>query len=309
MNESRKKKLAMLTRSIARGDFAAASDLLRAQGRGQQDIGYKRYEPENPVRLEEACVGAETHVRMPMGLSRYWLIRRALDEVSPEGAEISRQYAAVVRGARQSFDELKAGEALCHVANAQPEDLLFMDVESCGFSGAIIFLVGMMQYRDGQFHFEQYLARNYAEEPAILKAFCDRFAESKILVTYNGKAFDLTMIRDRSVFHGFELPRHNRPHLDLLMEARRLWKGRLPNCKLQTLEKYLCGRNRVGDIPGCAIADAYHKFVDTADARQVRDIVHHNLLDLLTMGQLVSMFLTNYEPADLPDMGGHKREE
>ena len=174
---------------------------------------------------------------------------------------------------------------------------MFMDVESCGFSGAVIFLVGMMYYRNDDLHFEQYLARNYAEEAAILTAFIDRVASARVLVTFNGKAFDMNMIRERAIFHGLKMPPEG-PHLDLLTEARKRWRGRLPNCKLQTLERHLFKRNRVGDIPGWAIADAYHKFVDTADARQVRDIVHHNLLDLLTMAQLVSVILTGEDPMD-----------
>ncbi len=295
--ESRRKKLEILRRSIVKGDFNTASDLLRAQGRSEKDIGYKRYEPENPIPLEEACAGVETHVSMPLGVSRYWLIRRPLSKVAPDLLAIARDYAAVMRGARQQFDELAATEALCHAANGKPEDLLFMDVESCGFSGCTIFLVGMMYFEGEEFHFEQYLARNYAEEAAILRAYAERYAKSRLLVTYNGKAFDMNMIRERCIFHGFKLPNVDVPHLDLLMEARKRWRGRWANCKLQTLEQNLCGRNRVGDIPGWAIADAYHKFVDTRDARQVRDIVHHNLLDLLTMGQLVHIILSSQEPA------------
>jgi hypothetical protein len=148
-----------------------------------------------------------------------------------------------------------------------------------------------MSYAETELVIDQYLARNYAEEEAILQAFADRYAQAGILVTFNGKAFDMNLIRERAAFHGVALPRHEPPHLDLLVEARRLWKGRLPNCRLQTLERHLCGRNRMGDIPGWAIPDAYHRFVQTGDARVLRDILHHNLLDLLTMAQLLCMAL------------------
>jgi len=287
----------MLTRSLARRDMKEAQEALRAADAIDPAIGYRRYEPENPLALEEACAGIEKRIRMPMGTSRFWLINRSLSEVSPQSRPVAVEYASVMRGARQRFDELDATDGLCHVANGKPEDLLFMDVESCGFSGAVIFLVGVMFFRDDDLHFEQYLARNYAEEAAVLRAFIDRIKRSRVLVTFNGKAFDMNMIRERAIFHGLE-PAGKCPHLDLLTEARRRWRGRLPNCKLQTLERCLFNRNRVGDIPGWAIADAYHKFVDTADARQVKDIVHHNLLDLLTMAQLVSLILTGNDPVD-----------
>ena len=104
------------------------------------------------------------------------------------------------------------------------------------------------------------------------------------------------MIRDRCAFHRLEIDDARVPHLDLLYESRRRWKGKLPNCRLQTLETHLCGRRRYGDIPGWAIPDAYHRFVDTGDARQVRDILHHNLLDLLTMAQVLTIVLTGEDP-------------
>ncbi|NLW87092.1 MAG: hypothetical protein GXY38_09490 [Planctomycetes bacterium] len=295
-SDSRRKKLQMLTRSLARKDIKAAQEAICADQIDPR-IGYRRYEPENPLSLAHACAGEERTVGMPMGTSRFWLINRTLEQVSPASRQVALQFAGVMRGARQRVDELEASVGLCHAADGGPEDLLFMDVESCGFSGAVIFLVGMMYYRNDDLHFEQYLARNYAEEAAILTAFIDRVASARVLVTFNGKAFDMNMIRERAIFHGLKMPPEG-PHLDLLTEARKRWRGRLPNCKLQTLERHLFKRNRVGDIPGWAIADAYHKFVDTADARQVRDIVHHNLLDLLTMAQLVSVILTGEDPMD-----------
>ena len=115
---------------------------------------------------------------------------------------------------------------------------------------------------------------------------------ARVLVTFNGKSFDMTMIRDRSAFYGIELPNPCPPNLDLLHECRRHWRKDLPNCRLQTIEQAVCGRRRVGDIPGAAIPDAYHRYVDTGDARQLRDILHHNLLDLLTMAQILCAILT-----------------
>lgn len=85
------------------------------------------------------------------------------------------------------------------------------------------------------------------------------------------------------------------PHLDLLHDARRRWKGRLANCRLQTLETHLCRRSRSGDIPGSEIPAAYHQFVRDGEAGQLQAILHHNLLDMLTMVQLVSLLLTSCE--------------
>ena len=290
----------MLTRSIAKGDFASASRLLQGADRAGQADGRAEDRPaekRGPIPLVEACPGEEVTVEARGERARYWLIRRALAQVSPDSLEVARQYAAVMRGSRQRFDELGASAGLCLAADARPEDLLFLDIETTGLAAAGIFLIGTMAYAGDQFVFEQHFARNYAEEAGILRAFAARYGPTGLLVTFNGKAFDMNMIRERAAFHAVELPEKQPPHLDLLHESRRRWRGRVPNCRLQTLERHFCGRLRVGDIPGAAIPDAYHRFVDSGDAREVRDILHHNLLDLLTMAQILCAVLTGCEPS------------
>jgi hypothetical protein len=246
-----------------------------------------------PVPLTEVCEGTETQTQRG---GRFWLIRRRLAEFSPRLAGLPRRYAAIIGGARQRWDELSASAALCKAADGRPEDLLFMDIESCGLIPAPVFLIGMMQYAEGELHFEQYLARDYSEEPAILRAFAERLPRSPVLVTFNGKCFDMNLLRQRGAFHGVELPARLAFHLDLLHESRKRWRSSVPNFRLQTLEQYLCGRRRVGDIPGSQIAEAYHSFVRSGDARPIGTILHHNLLDLLTMGELVCHLLTGASP-------------
>ena len=47
----------------------------------------------------------------------------------------------------------------------------------------------------------------------------------------------------------------------------------------------------MGDIPGSRIPEAYHHYVQTGDTTDVRSILHHNALDLVTLLQL-SLVLT-----------------
>ena len=290
----------MLTRAIARGDIAGASRLISPAPAGASEGGDSSAAPGRlqPVPLVEACPGVEREVRTPSGLLRCYCVRRPVGEVLPDAVAAAREYDRVLRGARQRLDELEAPAALCRIADAGPEDVLFMDTETCGLSGSAVFLVGTMRCAEGGLFFEQFLARHYAEEPAILQEFAGRLEGAGALVTFNGKSFDMSLIRERSAFHRIELPRRGVWHLDLLHECRRRYRGRVPNCRLQTLERAFCGRVRAGDIPSAAIPDAYHRFVSTGDARQMRDILHHNALDLLTMAQLLCAVLTGVEPIE-----------
>lgn len=292
LSDSRRKKLELLLRSSEKVAMATAQDMLRSAAHASP--GPAGASPPAPaaLALTSACPGQELILPPSSGGGRYWLVRRTLAEIAPDCLHVARQFTAVMRGARQRFDELDASAELCKVSAMSAQDLLFLDIETCGLSGCAIFLVGVMRAQGQELVFRQFFARDYSEEPAILRAFLEELDASSALVTFNGKAFDMNMIRERAAFHGLALPDREPPHMDLLHESRKRWRGRLPNCKLQTLERFLCHRHRVGDIPGAAIPDAYHQFVKTSDARRVADILHHNLLDLLTMAELVTAVLT-----------------
>ena len=58
-----------------------------------------------------------------------------------------------------------------------------------GMAGGIA-LIGVMFWETSGFVVEQYLARNYAEEPAILDLFISACRSRKLLLTFNGKSFE-----------------------------------------------------------------------------------------------------------------------
>lgn len=190
------------------------------------------------------------------------------------------------------LDKVLRQEQFASLSGARPEDLLFMDIETTGLSsGAPLFLIGALGMKNGP-RLDLFLARDYPEERALLAAYHE-LAEGKILVTFNGKSFDWPYIEGRSRSHrlSFSQPR---AHFDLLHHARRVWKHSVPNCKLQTLELYLCGRTRVDDVPGSEIPRAYHEFVKThartgAGAHVMAPILHHNALDILTTAELLCL--------------------
>lgn len=177
----------------------------------------------------------------------------------------------------------------CDPADVAPEDVIFMDVESTGLGNSPLFLIGVMVWQRGSFEVQQYFARNYAEEAAVVSTFIDECRGRKLLVTFNGKSFDYPYIRTRAAATGlrFDIDPY---HMDMLHVCRRLWKDRLPNCKLQTLESFICKRGRVDDIPGAEIPEAYHDFVRTADGWQMLKVLKHNVLDLITMADLMTRF-------------------
>lgn len=224
----------------------------------------------------------------------YYRVRRTVRELCPALPD----EATLVPPAAQRAGELHP--ELSGLADFFPGGAVFLDLETCGFAGSSVFLIGLIYATEeptasgGRLVLDQLLARTYAEERAIFETLWSIVEQRQVLVTFNGKSFDWPTVRDRSNLHrlfaspqtGAETDLFPKTHCDLLHHARRRWKGAFPDCKLQTLERHVCRRWRRGDIPGHLIPDAYHYFVRSGDARQVRSIMHHNALDLLTLLEL-----------------------
>jgi uncharacterized protein YprB with RNaseH-like and TPR domain len=179
-------------------------------------------------------------------------------------------------------------------AACPPENLLYLDIETAGLSSSIAFLVGLMYFQNNDLVIRQYFARDYSEEQAMLYELNRFLPPFDLLVTFNGKSFDVPFLRDRMALHGLVLE-EPAEHLDLLHQARRLWRGKTPNCRLTTLERLICGRTRVGDVPGREIPGLYHDYVKSKSENLLSPVFHHNRLDLLTMAELVMKI---FEPRD-----------
>jgi uncharacterized protein YprB with RNaseH-like and TPR domain len=173
------------------------------------------------------------------------------------------------------------------------EDLLFLDIETTGLSSSVpLFLIGSLHAgkTSSGSQLELFLARTQREERAAIADFL-KLVEGKTLVSFNGKSFDWPFIEGRALRHGLKIPAP-RAHFDLLHLARSKWKTQVPNCRLQTLEYYLCGRIREGDVASSKIPDQYWEFSEIYEAsglgaHLMTPIVHHNTWDVLTMADLL----------------------
>ena len=180
-----------------------------------------------------------------------------------------------------------------------PERVCFFDIETTGLApNTYCFLSGVMLVRNGRFVVEQLLARDYGEEGAALAYLNDIFRNHSVIVSYNGATFDLPFVRTRMAVTRVGSMASNE-HLDLLYPSRRRYRETLPNCKLATIERHLRGVDRSGDIPGRYIPEAYHRFVDTGDARHMGNVLYHNRMDLLAMA-IVLNDLAGTRPAPAP---------
>ncbi len=190
----------------------------------------------------------------------------------------------------------------------------FLDVETTGLgggTGTYVFLVGLGTFEpagpaggDGSFRLRQFFMADLRGETAMLAAVAEVLAGCRALVSFNGRGFDLPLLETRLTLNRLSLPARRLPHLDLLYPARRLYRRRLPSCRLAYLEEALLGLEREDDVPGWAIPALYFDYLRRGEAEPLRAVFRHNALDILSLVTLtahLASLVGGEVPADADD--------
>lgn len=174
-------------------------------------------------------------------------------------------------------------------ALAAPEKILFLDIETTGFSprSAYVYLIGACYLKNGSWHGIQWFAEGEQEEERIIKSFFQFGEGFDTLVHFNGNQFDLPFLLGRikhlnldysfESFTGVDLYRRIVPYKHFL---------RLENCKQKTLETFL-GLNREDICSGGEMAAAYKEYQNDPFAELLDTILLHNRDDLRGMLEIL----------------------
>lgn len=174
---------------------------------------------------------------------------------------------------------------------------LFLDTETTGLSGGagtVAFLVGLGRIEDDRFVVYQYMMSNYGAEALLLEKIAPMIRDAQTLVTFNGRSFDVPLLRSRFTMCRMDDPTENKPHLDLIHPARRVWKLRLKDCSLGHIEETELGLHRDHDIPGAEVPERYFSFLKTGDMTLLDDVVDHNRQDIVSLGTLLARLAGSY---------------
>jgi uncharacterized protein YprB with RNaseH-like and TPR domain len=191
---------------------------------------------------------------------------------------------------------------------ARRESLLFLDTETTGLAmgtGTYAFLVGIGFFDPEGFRVVQFFMRDFSEEEALLEALEDASATFHQIVTYNGRVFDLELLRNRYRMAGAIPPFEDRKNLDLLFLCRRFYRDRLENCRLTTLEREVLDVHRKGDIDGALIPSLYFHFLRTGEFPEFDRILVHNVQDVVSLAYLTHLFAQSLQdPFGTADLHG-----
>ena len=181
--------------------------------------------------------------------------------------------------------------------NCNPSDLLFMDTETTGLSGGsgtLVFLLGVARIVEGYLVLRQYLLTSFSGEAALLASCSDWLSGEEMLVTYNGKSFDVPLLATRSRMTGMPDRFSGLPHLDLLHPVRRAFKSCWPNCRLAAAEERVIGFRRINDLSGAEAPAAWFEWIRQQQVKGITGVLKHNRWDLISLAALLPQMARVY---------------
>ena len=197
-------------------------------------------------------------------------------------------------------------EALACLAGEAPASARrfgFFDIETTGLgggTGTYAFLAGLGTFEEEGFRLRQYFLASVPGERAMLSLMRDDLDHCDALVTYNGRAFDVPVVTTRLTLARLPDPYARMAHFDLLHAVRRLYRHRMPGCRLADAERRLLGIERFDDIPGALIPALYFAYVRAGRAAPLRAVFRHNAHDVLSLVGLLARLAALFESDDLP---------
>jgi uncharacterized protein YprB with RNaseH-like and TPR domain len=189
-------------------------------------------------------------------------------------------------------------------------DFLFLDLETMGlFAGQPLVVAGIARLgSDNTIIVEQYVVRDFPDELALLAEVNQQVATHRVLVTYNGKSFDLPFLIGRSAYYGLKL-KPPRVHFDLLHFSRRAWGRKrglsrassrseglspLSSVSLRSIEEAILGLSRETDLPGELVPEFYYEYLRTGNAGFLKPIVDHNRQDVESLVNVFSSLVEHW---------------
>lgn len=174
-----------------------------------------------------------------------------------------------------------------YLKNFSLKDCIFFDTETTGLSrgaGNMVFLAGVGYVENSRFVVKQYFVSNPSVEFKLIETLIGLFKERKIVVSFNGKCFDIPVIKTRCVMNGIDEP--DIEQIDLFHISRFIWKDFLNSFRLSDIEKNILGFYRKGDLPGSMAPFAYRSFLLSGKTDLLEKVFVHNLHDVVSLFKL-----------------------
>ena len=196
---------------------------------------------------------------------------------------------ALMHGGWSLYPDPAAVRRLLPDASPDTAGWVALDTETSGLAGGTgtwVFVVGLARWWASELEITQFLLTRLDAERAFLEQVLGALAGAELLLSYNGKSFDLPLLAARLRLARLQDPMTGVVHLDLLHPVRRAFAGRWPDCRLATVEQRLLERSRGQDLPGAEAPAAWLDWLRRGDGRRLDAVLAHNRVDLLSVAAL-----------------------
>jgi hypothetical protein len=185
---------------------------------------------------------------------------------------------------------------------------LFLDTETSGLAGGtgtFVFMIGLGWFDQSGFTVTQLFMRDPSEEQALLAVLARLTDHYNCVVTYNGKSFDLPLLRSRHIQNHFPFDMGEWKHIDLLHLVRQVWKYSQESRTLKDMEVNILGfRRSQEEVPGWLVPQLYFEYLQTRDPRPLVGVFYHNAIDIVSLAALFcaasQMLDSPFEPLNIP---------
>ena len=191
-------------------------------------------------------------------------------------------------------------EGLQHLPEPlDPEaSFVFLDTETTALgtgTGTLPFLVGIGRWQGAELVTRQLLLPEQSDEAGFLAAIEAHIPRDACLVTYNGRSFDWPLLVTRFRLHRRPPPIHG-SHVDLLHLARAIWRHRLSDARLASVESAIAGVRRAHDLPGGLVPVRYLDYLRSGHGGLLREVIEHNRQDVVSMALLLRVLAVDLAP-------------
>ncbi|KAA6186968.1 hypothetical protein F2Q65_03510 [Thiohalocapsa marina] len=252
------------------------------------------------------ALGAEIVAPGVLRLQRRWPLVRRHGRCGLKDCAAAMPYLlAPAADSAQGSSTAPAATTAASLATTSPATWAFIDTETSGLAGGTgtwVFVCGIARLCGDALLLRQWLLTRLDAEASMLRLLAEELVQTSLLISYNGKGFDLPLLTTRfRLAAGPDTPvpaLDAIAHLDLLYPVRRSFARCWPDCRLSSVEQRLLGFTRIDDMPGAEAPAAWLDWLRRGDGGRLGAVLRHNRLDLISLAALVpALVRVEQEPA------------
>lgn len=173
-------------------------------------------------------------------------------------------------------------------------NVLIADIETSGLypNNAKVILGGAAVPGISDLQIHQYFLGRSGNEKELLQEYCQMLSHADVIITYNGKAFDLPFLKQRLAYYNLDIDLDICQSFDLYRALHKYSRLRevLPNLKQKTIESFLgLSSERRDEISGFESVHLYNEYIRNGSQRIKELILLHNHDDLVLLSSILKI--------------------